>query len=59
MEFEWDPNKAEENLKEHGVSFEEAMTAFDDPHQATVYDAVNSDDEDRWRTIGCAETDSA
>jgi len=29
--FEWDPEKAASNLRKHGVSFGEAMTAFDDP----------------------------
>lgn len=52
MEFEWDPDKGQENLKVHGVSFQEAMTVFDDPHQATVHDTLHSDDEDRWRTVG-------
>jgi uncharacterized DUF497 family protein len=28
MDFEWDPRKAAANLKKHGVSFEEAKTAF-------------------------------
>jgi len=28
--FEWDSHKAEENLKKHGVSFEEAKTVFND-----------------------------
>jgi len=28
--FEWDPRKARENLRKHGVSFEEAVTAFSD-----------------------------
>jgi uncharacterized DUF497 family protein len=31
LQFEWDPDKAESNLKRHGVSFEEAATAFGDP----------------------------
>ena len=30
MRFEWDPRKAASNLRKHGVSFEEARTAFDD-----------------------------
>ncbi|MBI2373357.1 MAG: BrnT family toxin [Deltaproteobacteria bacterium] len=30
MLFEWDPKKAASNLKKHGVSFEEAQTAFED-----------------------------
>jgi len=28
--FEWDPKKAASNLKDHGVSFEEATTVFGD-----------------------------
>jgi uncharacterized DUF497 family protein len=31
MRFEWDAEKAAENLKKLGVSFEEAVTAFYDP----------------------------
>ncbi len=30
MDFEWDPAKAAENLKKHGVSFDEAATIFGD-----------------------------
>ena len=30
MRCEWDPRKAAANLRKHGVSFEEAQTAFDD-----------------------------
>jgi len=29
--FEWDDDKASENLKKHGVSFSEASTVFADP----------------------------
>lgn len=28
MEFEWDPNKSDANLKKHGISFHEASTVF-------------------------------
>jgi uncharacterized protein len=31
MRFEWDPEKAQENARKHGVTFEEAATCFDDP----------------------------
>ena len=31
MQFTWDPAKARANLRKHGVSFEEAVTAFVDP----------------------------
>ena len=28
MRFEWDPRKAEINLRKHGVSFDEAASVF-------------------------------
>ncbi len=31
MRFEWDERKAESNRLKHGIAFEEAITAFDDP----------------------------
>ena len=38
MEFEWDPEKSESNLKLHGGSFQEAATVFDDALSSTVPD---------------------
>lgn len=29
--FTWDPEKAEQNIRKHGVSFEEATEVFGDP----------------------------
>ena len=52
MRFEWDPGKAESNLKRHGVSFEDAMTIFFDPLSATFDDPDHSLDERRFVTIG-------
>jgi uncharacterized protein len=46
--FEWDPAKAERNLAKHGVSFEEAVTAFSDPLSLTVFDPDRSAEEDRY-----------
>jgi uncharacterized DUF497 family protein len=43
MRFIWDPKKAAGNLKKHGVSFEEASTAFDDPLGAYYPDALHAD----------------
>ena len=40
--FEWNPEKAETNLKKHGVSFEEAMSVFADPLSLTVPDPLHS-----------------
>jgi len=52
MEFEWDPQKAASNLTKHGLSFEEASTAFGDPLSLTIMDPDHSDDEQRLILIG-------
>lgn len=52
MEFEWDKNKAAFNLSKHGVSFDEARTAFDDPLYIDFYAPDHSDDEHRYIIIG-------
>lgn len=51
-EFEWDDEKAQSNLKKHGVSFEEAATIFNDPRIATISDPDHSEDEERYVSIG-------
>ena len=51
MEIEWDSDKADANLKKHGVSFEEAATALLDPMALAQEDAV-AEDEPRWVLIG-------
>jgi len=50
--FEWDSEKAKSNLEKHGVSFEEAGSALDDPREITVFDPDHSDAEDRYLSIG-------
>jgi len=52
MDFEWDPAKASQNLKKHGVSFDEAVTAFFDPLSATFDDPDHSIGEQRYITVG-------
>ena len=52
MQFEWDPKKAKENFKKHGVSFDEAVPAFYDPLSATFDDPDHSVGERRLVTIG-------
>ena len=54
--FEWDPDKARKNEDKHGVSFENATTAFRDPRALSVYDDEHSATEDRWITLGLSET---
>ena len=38
LEFEWDPEKEESNLRKHGVSFHEGATVFGDPLSWTFPD---------------------
>ena len=52
MEFEWDPRKAEINLRKHGVSFTEAGTVFGDDLAITVPDPDHSLNEERFITVG-------
>ncbi|MCG6868496.1 MAG: BrnT family toxin [Gammaproteobacteria bacterium] len=52
MEFAWHARKAVANLKKHGVSFEDASTAFGDPLSVTVGDPDHSEDEARFVLIG-------
>ena len=43
MRFTWDKRKAASNLRKHGVSFEEAATAFDDDLAAYYPDSLHAD----------------
>jgi hypothetical protein len=52
MRFEWDPEKARRNVAKHGVSFEEAATAFGDPLSLTILDPDHSEEEDRFILLG-------
>ncbi len=52
IEFEWDPRKGAANLKKHGVSFEEASTAFWDDHALVIDDPDHSLDEERFVLLG-------
>ena len=55
MRFEWDPEKAAENLANHGLSFEEAATVFGDPLGRIVDDPRHSTDEPRYVLLGHSE----
>lgn len=50
MQFEWNIDKANLNLKKHGVSFNEASTVFNDPLSVTFPDP--SYGEERYVIIG-------
>src|SRR6266496_3076663 len=50
--FEWDDEKAAENLTKHGISFSEASTVFGDPLSRTILDPVYSEAEERFVVLG-------
>ncbi len=56
LEFTWDPAKAAGNITKHGTSFPHAATVFTDALALTVFDTERSDFEERWFTLGSANT---
>ena len=53
--FEWDPDKAQRNLKKHDVSFREAMTVFRDPLARIIADPLHSTEEERFVIVGASD----
>ena len=51
VKIEWDPQKAEANLKEHEVGFAEAATVLEDGFALTREDP-DAVDEERFVTLG-------
>jgi uncharacterized protein len=52
MDFEWDADKAAQNVWTHGVQFSVAARALFDSCRIEVYDGREDCGEDRWATIG-------
>ena len=50
--FEWDPKKAASNLREHGISFDEATTVFGDILAMNMPDPDHSEGEQRFLVLG-------
>ncbi|MFE0754838.1 BrnT family toxin [Inquilinus sp. NPDC058860] len=57
MRWTWDPAKAAQNLRKHGVSFDLASRVFGDPYALTLPDPHPH--EERWRTIGMPSSNSS
>jgi uncharacterized DUF497 family protein len=53
---EWDNRKAAANLRKHGVSFTEAVTALEDVLAVTYRDPDHTHDEVRFLTFGVSST---
>jgi uncharacterized DUF497 family protein len=52
IDFSWDEGKNRENLRKHGIGFEEASTAFSDENARLKHDPDHSQDEDRFILLG-------
>ena len=52
MNYEWDTSKNNANRKKHGISFEEAVSVFDDPRALVIPDPDHSQDEERFVILG-------
>lgn len=56
MKFEWDEIKYQENIKKHGITFEEAKSVFNDKYALFDYDKYHSNEkEDRFLIIGLSD----
>jgi uncharacterized protein len=49
--FEWNPDKARSNFRKHGIDFETATVAFDDPFAIVELERIENGEE-RWHIIG-------
>jgi uncharacterized DUF497 family protein len=59
LKFVLDREKAAANLAKHGVDFEDALTAFDDPLSITVLDPDHSQGEERFLLVGPQQAGAA
>ena len=50
--FVWDKQKAEANIRKHGIAFEDAVMVFQDENVLIGYDADHSCFEDRYLATG-------
>lgn len=50
--FEWNERKNRANRKKHGISFEEARSAFLDENARVMPDSEHSEDEERFVLLG-------
>lgn len=50
--FQWHDDKQRSNWRKHGVTFDEAITVFDDEHALLIPDPDPTDGEERFVFIG-------
>ena len=50
--FEWDEEKRQRNITEHGIDFIEAVSVFDDPQVSIFFDTRKDYGEERFNAYG-------
>jgi uncharacterized DUF497 family protein len=50
--FSWDPAKADSNYRKHGVQFEDALIAVEDPLAISRHQIDHDRPDERWITLG-------
>jgi uncharacterized DUF497 family protein len=55
MDFEWDPEKAESNLRKHHVGLRMPLRCFLIRTESRFFDSRSAYGEDRWITVGLVE----
>jgi uncharacterized DUF497 family protein len=56
LRFEWDERKALANERKHGVSFDEARSAFFDERARLIDDTEHSENEERFILMGLSSS---
>lgn len=56
LHFEWDRAKAAANARKHGVTFEDALTAFADERARVIDDPDHSEGEQRFVLLGLSSS---
>ena len=56
IRFDWDPKKAQINLRRHKVSFEDAKSVFSDERALLIDDPDHSEEEDRFVLLGLSHS---
>lgn len=52
LQFEWNKQKSLLNYRKHGISFESAISVFEDPHMLSWLDGRYEYGEERWIGLG-------
>jgi len=52
LQFDWNPEKAQSNVKKHSITFDEASTVFSDRLSLTIHDPIHPEVEERFISMG-------